>query len=94
VFVDLFTAEKTYHVNSSLTCVLDVSYTFGWQIVTAINYVRISYLYLCLLQNQTPIHNWTVPKGSRRLSFPEFLESQYINLARLAALVTGRLWAL
>jgi hypothetical protein len=38
-----------------------------------------------------PVQAWTGPEGSRRLRFPEFLDSWYMDVTRLAVLGDGRL---
>jgi hypothetical protein len=37
---------------------------------------------------------WTGPEGSRRLRFPEYLDSWHLKVARLLALCTGCLYPL
>jgi hypothetical protein len=37
-------------------------------------------------------HNWTGSEGFRSLRVSEFLDNQYMNVARLSALGTGRLY--
>jgi hypothetical protein len=38
------------------------------------------------------IQTWTGPKGSRRLRLPEFLGNRHMKVARLSALLIGRLY--
>jgi len=40
-----------------------------------------------------PIQPWTDPKGSRRARLPEVLDNRRMNVARLSALRTGRLYS-
>ena len=61
MFIDLCTAEKTYHVNSILTDVLDISYTFGRQVVTSVNNIRNSVSVFVFAAKGIALQNWTGP---------------------------------
>ena len=61
MFIDLCTAEKTYHVNSILTDVLDISYTFGRQVVTSVNNIRNSVSVFVFGAKGIALQNWTGP---------------------------------
>jgi len=37
-----------------------------------------------------PLQVWIGPQGSRRLRLPEFLDNQYMQVSRLAAICTGQ----
>ena len=39
-----------------------------------------------------PLQAWTGPEGSRRLRLPDFKDNWYMNVVRLSALRTGRLY--
>jgi len=39
-----------------------------------------------------PLQVWTGPEGSRRLRFPDTIDSRYMKVVRLSALRTGRLY--
>jgi hypothetical protein len=40
-----------------------------------------------------PLQAWTGPDCSRSLKLPEFIENQHMNVVRLSALCTGRLYS-
>jgi hypothetical protein len=42
--------------------------------------------------NAIPLQAWTGREGSRRLRLAEFLDSRHMNMVRLAAVRTGRLY--
>jgi hypothetical protein len=39
-----------------------------------------------------PLQAWTGPEGSRRLRLPDYLDNRQMNVVRLSALSTGRLY--